>query len=345
MSVRRSHERPVAPAGSGPANVLITGGAGFVGMAIAEALLARGQRAVLFAPAPSPLAPMLAGSAIRFVAGDVRSSEDLGQVEALGISHIVHGAAITPDAGRADDLAAIVTDVNVNGSRRVMELARRLRPGRVVQLSSVAVYGEPADGGVRCFEEADAPVGTQSLYGRTKLAAEAAMREEAGGHDLSLSILRLGPVFGPWEIASGSRPVVSPHCQVLASALRGEPCALPRALQADWLYSRDLADWIVTLLLETGAVPPILNLGAGRISSVADWCKALQVQLPSFAWRIDPDAPTIRSNYRQDRPPLCTGRLDALHPGRRRTPLADTAADYLAWATETLPRETEDSMT
>jgi UDP-glucose 4-epimerase len=345
MIVHRSHEQPVAPADFEPANVLITGGAGFVGMAIAEALLARGHRAVLFAPAPSPLTPMLAGSAIRFIAGDVRSSEDLGQVEALGISHIVHGAAITPDAGRADALAALVTDVNVNGSRKVMQLARRLRPGRALQLSSVAVYGEPSDGGVRCFQKADAPVGSQSLYGRTKLAAESAMREEAEAHELSLSILRLGPVFGPWEIASGSRPVASPQCQVLESALRGEPCALPRALQADWLYSRDLADWIVTLLLETEAVPSILNVGAGRVSTVADWCEALQAQLPFFAWRIDPDAPTIRSNYRQDRPPLCTGRLDVLHPGRRRTSLADTAADYLAWAAETLPRETQDSMT
>lgn len=340
MSDDVSGDKPAAQAGGGPANVLITGGAGFVGMAIAEALLARGHRAVLFAPAPSPLASMLAGPALRFVAGDVRSAADLAQVEALGISHIVHGAAITPDAGQADALEALVTDVNVNGTRQVMQLARLLRPKRVLQLSSVAVYGEPADGEVRRFEEADAPVGPQSLYGRTKLAAEAVMREAAEAHALPLSILRLGPVFGPWEIAGGSRPVVSPQCQVLESALRGEPCALPRPLRADWLYSRDLADWIVTLLLEARTTPPVVNLGAGRVTSVDDWCRSLQGQLPSFAWRIDPDAATIRSNYRQDRPPLCTRRLDALLPERPQTSLADTAADHLAWAAEAFPRET-----
>nr|WP_281378969.1 NAD(P)-dependent oxidoreductase [Aurantimonas endophytica] len=319
---------------------MITGGSGFVGMAIAEALRTRGHRAVLFAPAPSPLAPMLAGPAIRFVAGDVRSAADLGQVEALGISHIVHGAAITPDAGQADALAERVTDVNVNGSRQIMELARRLRPRRVVQLSSVSVYGEPADDNLRCFEEENAPVGPQSLYGRTKLAAEAVMREQAKAYELPLSILRLGPVFGPWEIASGSRPVVSPQCQIMEGALRGEASALPRALQADWLYSRDLANWIVTLLLETEALPPVVNLGAGRVTSVDDWCRALQAERPDFAWGIDPDAATIRSNYRRDRPPLCTRRLDALLPERQQTALADTAADYLAWAAEAFPRET-----
>ena len=333
-------DEPAAPAGGGPATVLITGGSGFVGMAIAEALRAKGHRVVLFAPAPSPLAPMLAGPAIRFVAGDVRSTADLGQVEALGITHVVHGAAITPDAGQADALAERVTDVTVNGSRQIMELARRLRPTRVVQLSSVAVYGEPADGAVPCFAEADAPVGPQSLYGRTKLAAEAVMREQAAANGLPLSILRLGPVCGPWEIAGGSRPVVSPQCQVMEAALRGEACALPRPLRADWLYSRDLADWIVTLLLDTEPPPPVVNLGAGRVTSVDDWCRTLQARLPSFAWQIDPAAPTIRSNYRQDRPPLCTRRLDALLPERPQTSLADTAADYLAWAAEAFPRET-----
>lgn len=275
----------------------------------------------------------------------MRSAADLGQVEALGITHVVHGAAITPDAGQADALADLVTDVNVNGTRRVMERAKRLRPRRILHLSSVAVYGEPVDGAVRCFEEAGAPVGPPSLYGRTKLAAETVTREQATAHDLPLSILRLGPVFGPWEIAGGSRPVVSPQGQIMQGALRGKPCALPRALHADWLYSRDLADWIVTLLLETEALPPIVNLGAGRVTSVADWCRALQAQRPDFAWQINPEAPTIRSNYRQDRPPLCTGRLDALLPGRRRTPLADTAADYLAWAKEAFAHETEERMT
>jgi nucleoside-diphosphate-sugar epimerase len=269
----------------------------------------------------------------------VRSAADLGQVEALGISHIVHGAAITPDAGQADALADRVTDVNVNGSRQIMELARRLRPRRVVQLSSVSVYGEPADDNLRCFEEENAPVGPQSLYGRTKLAAEAVMREQATANGLPLSILRLGPVFGPWEIASGSRPVVSPQCQIMESALLGEASALPRALQADWLYSRDLANWIVTLLLETEALPPVVNLGAGRVTTVDDWCRALQAERPGFAWRIDPTAPTIRSNYRRDRPPLCTRRLDALLPERPQTALADTAADYLAWAAEAFSRE------
>lgn len=311
---------------------LITGGSGFVGMAIADALIADGHKVILFAPEPSRFSAFLDTDSLRFVAGDVRSATDLAQVRGMGITHIVHGAALTPDATQAVTQEALITDVNVNGSRRVMELAAVIRPKRVIQLSSIAAYGDAATNADGRFSEEDSVPNPQSLYGQTKLAAEVAMRELSDASGVLLTTVRLGSIFGPWEFPSESRRVASPHFQVLWSALTARPCILPRPLVADWTYSAELGRMMVALLSLDRIEPLIVNLSAGCATSVEDWCRAVQSRLPHFDWRIDPEASTIRFNYQNDRPILDTQRLAALVPMNDRSTLEEMAKDYLEWA-------------
>jgi nucleoside-diphosphate-sugar epimerase len=322
--------------------VLITGGSGFVGMAIAEALLADGHHVALFAPEASRFNALLAGESLCFVGGDVRSPTDLAQVRDLGITHLIHGAALTPDAAMAATQEALVTDVNVNGSRRVMELAAEIRPERVIQLSSIAVYGDAATNGRGRFSEDISVPNPQSLYGRTKLAAEQAMREMSGASGIALTTIRLGPIFGPWEFPSESRSVASPHFQVVRSAMTSRPCILPRPIVADWTYSAELGRKVVALMGLDRIEPSIVNLSAGYATSVEQWCTAIQSLVPDFEWRIDEQASTIRFNYANDRPILDTQRLDALVPAQPRAALAELAADYLEWAAKALPGDVKD---
>jgi len=311
---------------------LITGGSGFVGMAIADALIADRHKVVLFAPEPSRFSALLDAESLRFVSGDVRSATDLAQLRDMGITHIIHGAALTPDAEQAVTQEALITDVNVNGSRRVMELAAAIRPKRVIQLSSIAAYGDAATNADGRFSEEISVPTPQSLYGRTKLAAEAAMRELSDASGVPLTTVRLGSIFGPWEFPSESRRVASPHFQVLLSALTARACILPRPLVADWTYSVDLGRMMVALMSLDRIEPLIVNLSAGYATSVEDWCKAVQSRLPHFDWRIDPEASTIRFNYQNDRPLLDTQRLAALLPTPHRSTLEEIAKNYMEWA-------------
>ena len=60
-----------------------------------------------------------------------------------------------------------------------------------------------------------------------------ALAKAAAQAGIDLSILRLGPIFGPHERASDSRKLTSPHHQILLAALEGRPVTLPRAVPAD----------------------------------------------------------------------------------------------------------------
>lgn len=305
--------------------VLITGGSGFIGMVLAEALLGQGRNVVLFGTTPSPLAEMLDHPNLTFVAGDVRSRASLEPLASFPIETVVHGAAITPDTVTTQAEARQVEEVNVDGARTVMAFAAENDIERVVQLSSVSVYGSAATDPRGRFDEAISIPAPDTLYGRTKLAAEWAMEEIAARRGTVLTRLRLGPVFGPWEVPGPSRTVTSPHHQCLVDADADRMSVLPRALPADWMFSTDLAR-TVAALLDRSDLPNLLNVGAGRVTSLVEWCTALSRLSASYRWRLDAAEPSVRVRHAADRPVLSTSRLDALLPDRPVTTLDDAAA-------------------
>ena len=163
------------------------------------------------------------------------------------------------------------------------------------------------------------------------------LRRLAALHGLDLVIARLGPVFGPWEHASGARDILSPHHQIAVAARCGALCVLPRNVTADWFYSRDAAHKIVSLLMASDPPHRLFNLGVGQMSTLVDWCEALRTQIPAFTWQLDPQLPTIRYGYPTDRPPLATTRLDAV-VAPNGTRLIDAARDYISWLDQFEPQ-------
>ena len=326
--------------------VLVTGSSGFVGSAVCEALAQRRTDVVGYDLKPSRFTSAPWTEHMRFLAGDMR---DLDALEAVladhEVTHIVHAAALTPDEQRERSHPDLIAEVNVLGSvRLVMAVAKRRPQCRLLHLSSIAVYGEaePGEDG-RFREEATSPRPI-ALYGVTKFAAEMTMHRLAALHGLDLCIARLGPLFGPWEHASGARDILSPHHQIAISARSAAPCVLPRNVAADWLYSREAARKIVGLLMAHDLPHRLFNLGGGKMSTLVDWCAALRALIPGFEWREDAGAATIRYGYSKDRPALATARLDAVVPPQGPT-LMDAARDYLSWLDrfEPHPQRMEDT--
>ncbi|OSP53773.1 NAD(P)-dependent oxidoreductase [Pseudoruegeria sp. SK021] len=310
--------------------VLVTGAAGFVGAAICEALGARGV-SVLGLDQRAPSSTETFGPLFDHVTADLRDRSSLDRsLHGKGLTHVVNAAAITPDAALEETDPELVLDVNLLGAVRILQAASANGIRSMMQLSSISVYGtaEPEPDG-RYHEDHTRPAPV-SLYAIGKFSAEMSLRRLAGPAGVNLCVLRVGPIFGPFEHASRSRAVTSPHHQSLMAARAGERVVLPRPIPADWCYSRDAAAHIAALATYAGPLPEIVHIGAGTITTLPDWCAVLALHFPDFQWRIDAAVPSVRYGYDSDRPALATDRLRSLVPNRH-TDLHAAAGDWIDW--------------
>jgi nucleoside-diphosphate-sugar epimerase len=315
---------------------LITGGSGFIGLALAEQLLRKGRHVVLFdrQPAPSALLAALPGGTLHSVTGDIRDSAALRRVMAdHAIDQVVHTAAITPDLKRETEDASTVLDVNINGTVALIQACvgqPALR--RVLLISSVAVYGFAPPPGPTYREDQAWPQPT-GLYGISKLAAEQIALRLANLHGLDLCVARLGPVFGPWEHATGVRDMLSPHTQTLEAARNQEQACLPHTLQADWIYSRDAANALALLLDSRELQHTLYNVGGEVQTDLPQWCACLNERWPE--WRASlatkPEEATVRYGLPGTRPALSTERLRQDTGWSPAFNLATAATDFLHW--------------
>ena len=319
--------------------ILVTGGAGFVGLNVVEALLARGDEVVVLdrGSLPEIAARILAPwrDRLEVIGGDVLDQAKLSAlVHGRTIERIVHCAAITSGAEReAGDPAAII-DVNVQGMVSVLSAARRHGVRRVVYTSSGAAYGATLRRLTRIYEDS-APSVPETLYAITKHTAErVALRlKELWGLDVVCA--RLGTLVGPWERATGVRDNFGTHSQLARMALAGEAAVLtPQPVRRDWVYSRDVAAGLLALLDAQAPRHFLYHLSSGADwnSSVAAWCDALQAAYPAFKWRIAGanEAPNIWYTD-SDRYPMDIGRISHEFGFRPRFEPASAFADFIDW--------------
>ena len=176
--------------------VLVTGGAGFVGSHVVDALLARGERVRVLVRATTDRR-FLDAARVALVTGDVgdespRGAEELAAAVA-GVSLVIHAAGIT-QARRAEDFAR----VNARGTGRLAGAAAAAGVPRLVLISSQAAAGPSPEGRARVEHDADAPV---SAYGESKRAGEVAARAALEGTGTELVIVRPPSVYGPRDRA------------------------------------------------------------------------------------------------------------------------------------------------
>lgn len=311
--------------------VAITGGSGFIGLACAEALLARGHQVVLIDLAP-PAEDYLAHPALEgavFEAVDITDARVLKAVfERQRPDQLLHGAAITANAQLTRERAADVVAVNITGSVNVLEQAVAAGVGSLVALSSIATYGTQGPWTGETLDEKQS-LQPDSLYGITKASAESLLGYLAPLHGLALTQVRLGPVFGPWELQGELRPDLSPHGQVLALQRRGDAVRLPSAMESDWLYSRDAGAALAQLmeLVPEQRAGMTLNLGAGVRSSVREWSALMGLDAVS----VDSSNANVLARAPQSRPPLDITRLNQLTGFTGTRALAAACQDHTTW--------------
>src|ERR1044072_6248051 len=201
--------------------VLVTGGAGFIGSHLVDALVERSARVRVLDDLSSGSVGNLAryldaeGAAVELQRGDIRDVEACRRA-CEGLSWVFHLAALGSVPRSIDDPASSIA-VNVTGTANVFAAAREAGARRVLYASSSSVYGDDPPLPKREGEEG-VPL---SPYAASKAMGEQLAATFARSYGQELVGLRFFNVFGPRQSPHGPYAAVVPR--FLAAAQRGEP--------------------------------------------------------------------------------------------------------------------------
>lgn len=239
--------------------ILVTGGAGFIGSHVVEALLARGDAVHVVDDLSKGVRENVPAAATLHV-HDVREPFD-AIVREAGARAIVHLAA-QADVRVSVSEPARDGAINVLGTVNALEAARHVGARVVFASTGGAIYGE-------CERPAreDDPCLPLSPYGAAKLAGEGYLGAFARLYEAKHVALRFGNVYGPRQDPHGEAGVVAIF---LGRLLDDEPCRIfgDGSQSRDYVYVGDVAR--ATLSALDGDVGGVLNIGTGIATSVLD---------------------------------------------------------------------------
>ena len=253
---------------------LVTGGAGFIGSNLVDALLDRGDEVSVVDDLSTGREPNLAGAQERGIAlhrADIRDGERLKEVVATDRPDIVFHLAAQIDVRRSIEDPAFDAGVNIGGTINVLEAARLAGVQRVVNTSTGgAIYGE-AD--VIPTPESVEPR-PMAAYGQSKFCAERYCGWYRRLYGLEAVTLRYGNVYGPRQDPRGEAGVIAIFAGRLLEGRR------PR-IYGDGLQTRDytFVGDIVAANLAVAADPQAqgeYNVGTGVESTVLDVVAAVR---------------------------------------------------------------------
>jgi UDP-glucose 4-epimerase len=253
--------------------VLVTGGAGFIGSHLVDALLDRGDEVAMAdhlhrSPRPWFGEALLRGAQL-YVA-DVRELDAIRPAFQAARPEIVLHLAAQADVRHSIANPPFDAQVNVAGTVSVLEGAREVGARRVVMASTAAVYGDPLD--IPTSE--DAPIAPLSPYGTSKAAAEWYLAQYQRLYGISTLALRMANVYGPRQDPYGEAGVVSIFCGLAADGRRATVFGNGRQTR-DYVFVDDVvAAWLAAA---TSDVTGALNVSTGVETSVCEVAETLDL--------------------------------------------------------------------
>ncbi|MDB5531316.1 MAG: NAD(P)-dependent oxidoreductase [Devosia sp.] len=214
--------------------ILVTGGAGLVGMTLRQTLQRAGHQ-------------VTAIDVTDFGRGDtsltIMGLDDAGPLDALvtqnGIEAIIHCGGISGPMLAAGKPMLLV-DVNITATARLLDIARRHGMKRFVFCSSVSAYGDVGPGTIT----ETTPLHPTSVYGASKVAGEALVDGFATEYGLDGISLRIARVYGPYRRA---------NCylgDIIRNTEKGLPTEIPCEddFKYHYIHVDDVADALLTVL-------------------------------------------------------------------------------------------------
>ena len=252
-------------------NILVTGGAGFIGSHLAEKLLSAGDHVrVVDDLSTGKRENLPRHDALDFIEGDIRDAELMDRCT-TGMHAVVHLAAVASVQASIDDPVR-THQVNYEGTLNLLEASRRHSVKRFIYACSAAVYGDAASIPV----SEDAPANPLSPYAMDKLSGEKYLLDRSRNCDLSTTSFRFFNIYGPRQDPS------SPYSGVISifveRLMRSQPVTVygDGRQTRDFVYVADLADLLTRAVHGTEGKGGVFNVGTGKRHSLLDLLDCLE---------------------------------------------------------------------
>ena len=237
---------------------LVTGGAGFIGSSFIRHLLIHEPEAevvnldaLTYAGVMATVAELEASPAHRFIHGDIRDQEAVGEAIS-GCDVVVHFAAES-HVDRSISSPEPFLETNVVGTGVLLEAARRQEVSRFIHVSTDEVYGSVASG----FASEDAPLMPSSPYSSSKAGSDLLALSYHATYGLDVVVSRCTNNYGPYQFPEKVIPLFITN---LLDGLR-VPLYGDGRNERDWLHVEDHCN-ALHLLVDRGASGEIYNVGA-----------------------------------------------------------------------------------
>jgi UDP-glucose 4-epimerase len=252
------------------ARVMVTGGAGFIGSHLAEALVRLGAAVVVLDDLSGGTRESLAAiGECEFIEATLLDQAAVARAVA-GCRYVFHLAALGSVPASVERPRAF-HDVNVTGTLNLLEAARKANVQRLMFAASSSAYGDNAVPWVETMA-----VQPQSPYAATKVAGEALLRAYAGSYGLDTASLRYFNIFGPRQNAN------SAYAAVIAAFAKALLEGKRPTIYGDGTQSRDfthVANAVHANLLAARKAQPLagetLNVGCGQAVTVNELARMM----------------------------------------------------------------------
>ncbi|MBO3275272.1 NAD-dependent epimerase/dehydratase family protein [Pseudomonas schmalbachii] len=250
----------ITPSSAKP--ILITGGAGFIGSHLADALLAQGFKVRVLDNLSTGKRENLP-AAVELLEGDVADAARLREA-VKGCQAVAHLAAVASVQASVDDPVA-THQSNFIGTLNLCEAMREEGIQRVLFASSAAVYGQNGQGAA--IDE-DTPKAPLTPYASDKLSSEHYLDFYRRQHGLEPAIFRFFNVYGPRQDPS------SPYSGVISIFTQRAQNGLPITVfgdgeqTRDFIYVGDLVKLLVQALTASQVADGAVNVGLNRTTSL-----------------------------------------------------------------------------
>jgi UDP-glucuronate decarboxylase len=290
-------------------NIVVTGGAGFIGSHLCDRLIQQGHRVFcidnLFTGTFSNIRPLVNHRNFEFIEHDVREP-----LEIAGKVDRIYNLACpaSPRHYQRDPIGTLRTCVV--GAHNVVEVARQ-KGARALQASTSEVYGDPEiHPQPEQYQGHVNPIGPRACYDEGKRAAETLFFDYHRVHKLPIKVARIFNTYGPRMLENDGRIISN----FIVQALTGEPITVygDGSQTRSFCYIDDLLDGLQRLMESPSEITGPFNLGNPQEQSVKDIAQLI-VQ------RIGSNSPIEYHPLPQDDP-------------KRRQPVISRARTELGWS-------------
>ena len=245
--------------------ILVTGGAGFIGSNLCEALLKKGHKVVCLDNLSTGVDQnVLKQNNFTFVQGDANNPYDLNNIfNTHDIDTVFHYAAVVGVKRTIENPLLVFKDIE--GIKTLLDLSRKHDVKKLVFSSSSEVYGEP----VEIPEKEDGILNAKMPYALVKLLGEQMLRAYYEKYGLKTTSLRFFNVYGPRQISTAYGFVVGIFIkQVLANT---PPTIFGDGKQTrDFMYIEDNVNAAITTMESDKTNGESINIGTGKETTILE---------------------------------------------------------------------------